>query len=146
MRKIVCLAVFATCAMWAADRPEMSGSWVMDPGHAGKSKLATLEIHQSEDSVEISEAEGPEGKGKTIHLACAVGGQQCKMKEAGEEVSFWYNGPALVMMEMRHGTDIVIKTRLERSEDGKTLRMEVSHIAPPGQKDEAYTLTRQGGS
>jgi len=132
--------------MWAADRPDVSGAWVMNPGHEGKSKLSALEIRQSADAVEVSEAEGPEGKARTIHLACAVGGQQCKIKDAGEEVSFWYNGPALVMMELRHGTDIVIKTRLERSDDGKTLRMQVIHMAPAGQKDEEYTLTRQGGS
>jgi hypothetical protein len=122
----------------------LSGTWVFDPGHAAKLKISTLEIHQSADTVEVSEA-GREAKAKTIHLVCALGGQQCQIKEAGEEVSFWYNGPALVMMEMRHNRDVVIKTQWEPSEDGKSLRMEVFHISPAG-RDESYTLTRQGGS
>lgn len=142
MRNIVCLVALAVTTIWAADRPVISGKWALDPGHAGKSRISTLEIRQSVDSIEVSEAEGPEGKAKVIHLACALGGQQCKIKDPGEEVSFWYNGDALVMMETRHGTDVVIKTRLEPSEDGKTLRMEVTHITPTG-KEESYTLTRQ---
>ena len=143
MRRILCLLTFAGIALWAADRPDMTGKWLFDSSHAAKLKISTLEIHQSADSVEIAEAAGPESKGKTVHLACATSGQQCKIKEAGEQVSFWYNGPALVMMEMRHGSDIVIKTRLEPSEDGKTLHMQVSHIVPEG-KEESYTLTRGG--
>jgi hypothetical protein len=146
MRKIVGLVVFAASVMSAQDRPEMSGTWLIEAGHAGKSKITTLAIRQSADTIEISEAGGPESKAKKIDLACSIGGQTCKIKEADEEVSFWYNGSALVMMETRHGKDVVIKTRLEPSEDGKTLRMQVVHIAPAGLKDESYTLTRQAGS
>jgi hypothetical protein len=146
MRKIIGFLGIAACGIWAADRPAVSGNWVMDAAHAGKVKITALAIRQASDSVQISEASGPEGKSKKVELECGDSGQQCKIKEAGEQVSFWYDGAALVMMEMRHNNDVVIKTMLKPSEDGKTLQMEVVHIAPAGQKDESYTLTRQAGS
>lgn len=145
MRNVVYLIAFFASGLVAADRPDVNGTWSLDAAHSGKGKLATLTIRQTADSVQVSEVAGPDGKNKKVDLECTVGGEQCKMKDAGEQVSFWYNDSALVMMEMRHGTDIVTKTRLVPSEDGKTLKMEVIHIAPAGQKDESYTLTRQGG-
>jgi hypothetical protein len=144
MRKLVYLVTIAAGLIWAADPPQVSGTWAVDSAHAGKSKISTLEIRQSADTVEIAET-GPEAKVKPVHLSCTVDAQQCKIKENGEDVSFWYNGSALVMMEMRHNRDVIIKTRIEPSEDGKSLRVEVTHIAPAGQKDEAYIFTRQAG-
>ena len=141
MRNVFCVLAFAACALWAADKPDLTGTWQVDASHAGKLKISSIQIHQTGDNVEIAEASGPDAKAKTVHLTCALGGQQCESKEAGEEVSFWYNGAALVMMEMRHGKDVVIKTRLEPADDGKTLKMQVTHISPSG-KDEEYTLTR----
>jgi hypothetical protein len=54
MRKIVSLAAFAVIAAWGADPPQLSGTWVFDPGHAAKLKISTLEIHQSADTVECA--------------------------------------------------------------------------------------------
>jgi hypothetical protein len=141
MRTTVCLIGLTALALWASDRPVVSGTWQLDPSQAGKLKLATLEIRQSADTVAISE-EG-QGKSKKVDLECGVDGKQCKIKEPNEEISFWYDGASLVMMEMRHNNDVVVKTLLEPSGDGKTLKMEVKHIAPSGQKDESYTLTKQ---
>lgn len=140
MRNAICLVTLAVGALWAADPPDINGRWVLDADTAAKAKISALEIHQSGDSMEVNLADSKE---KTLHLACALGGQQCKV--SGEAVSFWYNGPALVMMEMRHGTDVVIKTKLVPSDDGKTIQMEVTHIVPPDKKGpESYTLTRGG--
>jgi hypothetical protein len=58
-------------------------------------------------------------------------------------MTFWYNGSALVSMEMRRGNSIVIKRRYELSEDAKTLKMQVQRISPPGQKEENYVFVRQ---
>jgi hypothetical protein len=85
------------------------------------------------------------GKAVKVDISCNTEGQECKVKESGEpaKVSFWYNGPMLVMMEQRHGNDFVTKKRFKTSDDGKTLSMEVVYIAPPGHKAENYTFTKQ---
>jgi hypothetical protein len=145
MRKLVWLAAFAASVLWAASRPEVNGTWQLDQAHAGKLKFSTMRIQQTADSVQVSEIAGTEGKGKRVDLECGVEGQQCDIKAAAEQVSCWYDGKALVMMEMRHDKTVVIETKFEPSEDGKTLHMEVTHISPPGQKSETYTLIKQAG-
>ena len=54
----------------------------------------------------------------------------------------YYNGPVLVILEQWHGNDYVDKTRIKTSDDGKTMTMEVSHIAPP-RKTENLTFVKQ---
>jgi hypothetical protein len=48
----------------------------------------------------------------------------------------------LVMSEMRHGNDWVVKRRLKPSGDGRTLVIEVIHLTPT-QTTEKLTFTRQ---
>jgi hypothetical protein len=149
MGKLVCFGMLLFAA-WAADRPDLTGTWVLDLSHSpsagSKVKAETLAISQKTDAVQITE-DTTEGNGKQwkLDIACNTEAQGCKIKENGQatEVSFWYNGPLLVMMEQRHGNDFVTQKKLKPSEDGKTLSMEVVYIAPPGHKPESYTFTRQ---
>lgn len=127
MRPLLFLIVFAAAATFAADRPELNGTWQLSSAHEGKLKFETLLIQQTPDSVKISETGAKE---KPVDLACGVDGHECKLKEG--EISCWYNGQALVMMEMHHNRDVVTKMRLEPSEDGKTLNVEVTRVSPPG--------------
>ena len=137
MRPLLFLIAFAAGAAFAADRPELNGTWQLSSTHEGRLKFETLSIQQTEDGIKISESGAKE---KTVDLACGVDGHECKLKD--EEVSFWYNGPALVMMEMRHNRDFVTKTRLVPSEDGKTLNLEVTHVSPPGSSS-TFTFKKQ---
>jgi hypothetical protein len=149
MRMFVCFAAVLVAA-WAADRPDLSGKWVLDLAHSSasgaKMKGETLSINQKADEVQISE-ETTESNGKEVKtdVACNTEGQGCKVKEHGKDtqVSFWYNGPVLVMMEQWHGNDYVTQKKMKQSEDGKTLSMEVIYLAPPGHKSETYTFTKQ---
>jgi len=150
MRKFVCLGVLLFTAAWAADHPDLSGTWVLDMAHSanagGKVKAETLSISQKPDGVELSEATTEtNGKELKVDVACNIDGQGCKVKENGQatQVSFWYNGPVLVMMEQRHGNDIVTQKKMKPSDDGKTLSMEVVYIAPPGHKPETLTFNKQ---
>lgn len=147
MRNLLVLALIAAGAAWTADRPDLSGTWQLDPVHDSKVKSKILSIQQTGDGVQITESTTASGgKEKKVDLACTVDGQQCKVKDGGNaQVSFWYSGPALVMMEMRHGTDVVIKTQWQPAEDGKTLNVQVTHISPPGQ-NESYTYKKQSGA
>jgi len=133
MRLALCLAALTAAlvtAAFAGDHPDLNGVW------QGAANGETLTIHQKDDAVEIVEA----GK-QTIDIQCKTTGQACKVK--GGEVTLWYNGPMLVVMET-HGTR-VIKKRLKPSQDGKSLEVEVIHIEPAGNA-EKFTLDRRSGS
>lgn len=149
MRKLAFLGIL-TFGIWAADRPDISGTWVLDLSHSptvgGKLKAETLSINQKPDAVQITDAATESnGKEMKVDVACNTEGQQCSVKENGQatQVSFYYNGPMLVMLEQRHGNDYVVKKRLKPSDDGKSLNMEVIYIAPPGHKTETLTFNKQ---
>jgi len=137
VRPLLFLIAFAAAAAFAADRPELNGTWQLSSTHEGRLKFETLLIQQTPDGVKICESGAKE---KTMDIACAVDGHECKLKEG--EIAIWYNGPALVMMEMHHNRDVVTKTRLVPSEDGKSLNLEVIRVSPPGSSS-TYTFTKQ---
>jgi hypothetical protein len=78
-------------------------------------------------------------------IHCGTEGQSCKVNENGQstQVSMYYNEDRLVMLEQWHGTDYVTKKRITTSPDGKTLTVEVMHVAPPGHKDEVWKFVKQ---
>ena len=127
VRFLLFLIAFAAGAVFADDRPELNGTWQLSSTHAGRLKFETLLIQQTKDGVKISESGAKE---KPVDFACGVDGHKCKLKEG--EISFWYDGSALVMMEMHHNRELVTMTRLVPSEDGKSLSLELTHVAPPG--------------
>ena len=137
MRPLLFLIAYAAAATFAADRPELNGTWQLSSNHEGRLKFETLLIQQTPDGVKISESGSKE---KTVDIACGVDGHGCKLKEG--EISFWYDGPALVMMEMHHNRDVVTETRLVLSVDGKTLNLEMIHVSPPGSSSTS-TFKRQ---
>ncbi|MGO9255316.1 MAG: hypothetical protein ACLQU1_03290 [Bryobacteraceae bacterium] len=143
MYKSIGFFALGLCAAMAAGRPDLNGVWQLDSsGLPGESKLKseTLVIHQSEDSVQISEDRtGKNGKEFKDDIQCNTMGQECKLKNA--QVSLWYNGSILVLVETHN--DVVTKTRFTSSEDGKTLNMEVTHMAPGNPRTENLTFTKQ---
>jgi hypothetical protein len=150
MRKSWCLVVVVWGCALAADRPSLNGTWEMDASHSqvadAKLKGQSWLITQNDDSVEISEIlTDTAGKQRKIVIQCNTDGKDCKIKENGQptQVSMYYNDDRLVMLEQWHGTDFVTKKRMKISDDGKTLTVEVMHIAPPGHKDEVWTFVKQ---
>lgn len=147
MRQCLLLFMAALTAAVAADHPAISGMWVLDPSHsdigASKIKSETLSISQQPEAVRISETVAVvNGKETTSEISCNTAGETCKIKYHGQaEVSFWYNGGMLVMSEMRHGSDWIVKRRLKPSDDGHTLTIEVIHLAPV-EKTETLMFTR----
>ncbi len=137
MRPLLFLMAFSAAALLASDRPELSGTWQLSSPHDAKLKFETLLIQQNPDGIKITESGGKE---KPVDFACGSDAQECKLKEG--VISFWYNGPALVMMESHHNHDQVIKTRLLPAEDGKTLSLEVTRVSPAGSST-TYTFTKQ---
>ena len=145
MWKWVCLSALALGAAAAAGRPQLTGTWQLDrarsqPGDE-KLKSETLSIQQGDDSVQISDdVTETDGKEHKSDIQCNTVGKECKLKS--EQVSAWYNGPILVIIETRRGNEVVVRKRLKTSDDGQTLSMEVDHLAPPSEKNETYTFTK----
>lgn len=137
VRSLLFLIALAASAAFAADRPELNGTWQLSSTHHGRLKFETLLIQQTEDGVKISESGAKE---KTVDFACQVDGHACKLQEG--EVSFWYDGPALVMMERHHNRTVVIQTRLVPSQDGKSLNLELTQVSPPG-SNSTFTFKKQ---
>ena len=136
MRPLFFVAVLAAAA-FGADRPELNGSWQIHSAGGGKLKFEKLVIQQDPDGIKITESGAKE---KAVDIACGVEAQECKVADG--TISFWYNGPALVMMESRHNRSVVTKTRLVPGSDGKTLNLEVTRLVPEG-ASATYTFTKQ---
>jgi hypothetical protein len=136
VRPLIYVTVLTAATIFAADHPVLNGTWQLS-SHEGKLKFETLLIQQTADGIKVTESGAKE---KPLDISCGIDAQECKLKDG--QISFWYNGPALVMMEMHHNNGIVTKTRLLPGADGKTLSLEVSHIAPPG-STATYTFTKQ---
>jgi hypothetical protein len=101
------LAAGAACA---ADRPDLNGTWQFDASHNDvtdvRLKSERLSIAQKVNSIEISDAATESnGKERKSDIECNVEGQECNIKDNGQptKVTFYYNGPILVVTEMRHG-------------------------------------------
>jgi hypothetical protein len=145
MCKYLCLSALLIMPAVAADHPNLSGTWQLDAAHSqiheSKVKTETLEIQQKEDAVQIADDANIAGKDHKSEYQCLADGSMCKAKDLS--VMVYYNGPALVVMEMRHNNEIVVKKRIKASDDGKTLSMDVIHVAPVGLKDETLTFVKQ---
>ena len=132
----------------AADHDTLTGSWQLDTaksqfGHA-PIKAETLSITQKPDSVEVDDSvTADNGKEEKLTYTCAPSGQVCKAKHGVGDITLYYNGPLLVMIETKHGGDWVVKRRISASDDGKTLKMEVERLAPPNQKNDNLIFTKQ---
>jgi len=127
-----CLGPAAVSLAIAGNHAELNGIWKASEGSE------TISIHQKEDAVQIAETAGKESNA----IECNTTGQACKIK--GGEVTLWYNGDTLVMMQTTHGNSRVVKKRLKISTDGK-LEEEIIHISPAG-STEKLSLVRQSGS
>jgi hypothetical protein len=135
------------CGVAAADWRDLSGNWMLDLSHspAAKAKSESLAIQQTEDTIEFTDAfTDTNGKDWRSVFHCNIDGNQCKVKDQGQNatVTFWYNGLALVMMETKKEGAWVIKKRITLSEDAKTMTVELEHVNPAGGTD-TYTYTKQ---
>jgi hypothetical protein len=138
------LALLAGSAS-AVDHPNLSGTWALDPAHSqiheSKLKSETLQIQQKDDEIQMADDESAGGKDHKLEFKCLADGSTCKVKD--ESVMVYYNGPALVILEMRKNNESVLKKRLKVSDDGKTLTVDLIHVAPVGMKDEALTFVKK---
>jgi len=145
MWKYACLSFLLLAPAGAADHPNLAGKWLLDAARSqirdSKLKSESLDIAQNEDEVAVSDAVDTGGKQEKIEYKCLADGNTCKAKNVS--VMVYYNGPTLVVLEMRKNNEIVVKKRITASDDGKTLNVSVNHVAPQGLKDETLIFVKQ---
>lgn len=141
MRTVICtLAMFTL--LGAQDHPGLSGTWQLDPSkselHNGKISSATWVIAEGDNSIHISQTEN--GKLKKPELQCTTDGKECKFPGDRRD-SFWFNDGMLVDMETK--SEHVTRFRMKISDDGKTLKVEVTPIVPQSDKMETMVFQKQ---
>ena len=144
---ILCFAALPVFAGGDASHPVFTGTWQLDPAssqiHSHLSGAVVWTIDQKDEDIHLNET-GTE-RGATFEVTCGTHGADCKTKEAGKPVtlSFWYNGPALVEMETAGKGEEVTKKKMQLSDDGSAIIVEVTHILPEGRGPEKYVFKKQ---
>lgn len=145
MWKYLCLSFLVVAPSAAADRPNLSGKWLLDVAHSqirdSKVKMEMLEIQQNDDAVRISDDINTGSKDQKSEYRCPTDGSMCSAKDLS--VMLYYDGAALIVVEMRQNNKIVIQKRLTLSDEGNALSINVSHVAPAGLKDESLKFVKQ---
>lgn len=122
--------LFGLSAMAAdnGDRDKLFGSWV----ETGNSASSTWTFAGTGDSFHVTQVDGT---AKVADYPCEADGKQCAVKLAGKkaEVSMYFNGPKLVLLETQGPT--VVKRRFAVLEQGDTMEMEVIPIVPGGKTE-----------
>jgi hypothetical protein len=143
---LLCIAALPLLAS-DPDRAAFSGTWHIDAAssqiHSHISPELTWKIDQKDEGIHFVEMASE--KGSMLDVTCGVRGADCKTKEAGKPVtvSFWYNGPALVEMETEGKGEAITKRKMQLSDDGTSMIVEVTHILPEGRTPEKIVLKKQ---
>jgi len=148
-RLIVVILSGMTAVAWGAalDRSDLSGTWQLDPAlsqlHSRVPAQLSWEIEQSGNTIHLVQ-HTPERK-NADEIRCSTDGHDCKAKDEGRSVvvSFYYNGAALVELETEGQNRDVTKKRMQVSEDGNKLTVDIVHIVPTGKLPDKLVLTRQ---
>jgi hypothetical protein len=150
MRKFLWIVSLGGCLAWAQDaKPDLTGTWRLDTAksemYSTKPSVLTWLIQEKGGSIEMKQVEKDEGgHERQVAFTCGIGGKECAFKEPDGQVkaSFWYNGPMLVEMKTLHN-DHVGRYRMKLGEDGKTLNVEFTSIAPASDKTDHLVFSKQ---
>jgi len=137
MRRCFFLAmIFAPLAIWAADRPDLSGAWQLNADKSDRSAVTaglTWVINQKDESVHMAEVvKRADGKEERFEYDCTIDGKDCAVHAKGQpqNVSFWYNGGMLVeLVSAGHNHERIVKRRMKLSDDGKVMQVELIPVA-----------------
>ena len=132
-----CILVLSVLpAMAQPAKPNLSGVWKLDVAkseiHSPGSAEETIEIDQKDSKIHVTMASKmSDGKESKLEFHCNMDGKDC---DAGEsKISLWFNGSTLVLMDV--GADVVTKSSMKLGPDGKTMSVDVTHIAPHADPD-----------
>lgn len=137
----VLLSVLAAATAMRADSSNFGGHWELDPGKSspGNAETRVLEVTQNGSNVSVIRTYTDErGRETSETYKCTIGGQECRVVAGDErhaEVSFWFDGPALVMLKTNGDKrDSTVEWRFQLK-DGKTLQVSREIMAPSDTKE-----------
>lgn len=108
---LVCAAgLFAATDAAPTGKPNFSGSWriiqAQSQVHAGKAAIVGMAIEQKGSAIHVVRTlKAPDGSEQTFDVSCTTDGKDCAV--GAFKVSFWFDGPALVEMDV--SDDVVSK-------------------------------------
>jgi hypothetical protein len=144
---VTLLGLAAGGCIQAAERPDFSGNWQLDPSrselHSPVPPGLIWQIGQTADSIHVIEHAGDKD---LYEFKCFTDGKECKVKNGGHAAiaSFYYNGPILVELEtMGKNRGTVIKKTIHLSGDGSMLTINVMHVLPEGKEPEKLVMTKK---
>jgi hypothetical protein len=107
------------------DRANLLGVWQPQDNSGGSWTLQST----GEDELHLTEMEKDQ---KASDFQCNTVARECEVKDAGQKwkVSMWYNGPRLVVQEIR-GPNKVMRYRFH-AVDKDSLELELVPIVPEG--------------
>ena len=144
------MAGVAGCVACAQDaKPNLSGTWQLDTAKSEmsstKPSVLTWLIQEKADSIDMKQVEKDgNGREREVAFTCGTTGKECAFKEPDghAKASFWYNGPMLVEMKTL-GNAHVTRYRMKLGDDGKTLTVESTSIAPASDKADHLVFSKQ---
>jgi hypothetical protein len=134
----------------AADQPNFSGTWKLDPARSPGANGANITVTIKDEGGNIAYERSltqADGKQREAHFTCSTGGKECEFDENGHKakVSLWYDGPALMILKTDGPKeDATIERKLELSADGNTLKVQFTNLdTDKDSKPEALVFTKQ---
>lgn len=140
--------LFTASLLTAANPPDFSGKWALDPSRSQGVNGEVIELNIQEPAGKmIYDRILRERNGKKIHTSftCDSIGAPCTLTENGKKgsVSLWYDGSALMMAKSGgESQDASTERRFELSPDGKTLTIEFTNYSGGG-KAQKLVFTKQ---
>ena len=144
------LFMFVAGICVAADAPNFTGHWQIDPAKSKSESERTLalDVIQNGQDVTFTRLYEDAGKQVTAKLTCTVGGAQCEFLENGHKAkgSLWYDGPKLVILKTDGDKrDSTVEWQLQLVDDGKTLNAN-REVMEPSDHVEKLVFTKTGSA
>ncbi len=140
--------VAGTCV--AADAPNFTGHWQVDPtkSKSESERTLALDVIQDGQKVTFTRLYEDDGKQVTAKMTCTVGGPDCVFLENGHKAkgSLWYDGQKLVVLKTdgdKH--DSTVEWQLQLVDGGKTLKVN-REVMEPSDHVEKLVFVKTGSA
>jgi len=151
MKAVFAIAALASLAM-AADKPNFTGSWKLDPdkstfGPMPPPSSMTRKIEHTEPALNLTEERsGPQGD-QSLVFKYSTDGKETTNELMGnpvKAVAVWDGGALVINMKADFGgNEIKLTDKWTLSEDGKTFTDAQHIVAPQGELDITYVMKKQ---
>jgi hypothetical protein len=140
---------FSAAGVQAADHPNFSGSWQIDPktsdfGPMGPPDKSVMNVTHKDPDVTIHSEVVMGGTPRVWDATCKTDGKECKSTAGDVTLSFAWQGDSLVLNRALsfNGMAVKIKENWTLSADGKTLTSTRTLETDQGNADQKIVYTK----